>query len=547
MSCHEGIQTESSLMRKSVATSTADAPWGPGTSVPIGSVHLRPSKRPRLDEEDEGEVSILRPEPPESTYDPAQLVSAVAESSQLIDMSSTGYKDSKYIVFEKNLVELFETCPVCSRVSEVKTYRRGTFLSIHQKCHHCSYSKQWKSQPVVGSTPVGNIQLSAAIYFTGSSYFKVQKVFEAMHLQNISYTTFRNHANSYLQPAVIHTWQQYQEEELRILSQKRVKVGGDMRADSPGHSAKFGRYSLMNLENNSVIDIQLVQSSEVGGSPKMEIEGLRRSLRLLWSKGVTVDLIITDRHPQIQKFLQKKKITHYCDVWRLQNSISKRLAKVAKDKDCEVVKKWQRGISNHAFWCATSSSSGPERVAKWTSVVNHMQDIHVHDNPLFPQCQHPVRLSSDRNKWFQPGSKALFKVEKILTNKKVLTDVAQLSSQYQTSFLDAFHNVALRFTPRNVVFPPGERLCRLYLAAMHFNENSSRIQVGTTAGNWRNATHFPKKGGHTLEPVKTPPTQRYVHNLISDVFEEIVPHPQPYLKRIQEIQLSCHRPSTVLH
>uniref|UniRef100_A0A1A8G7P5 Zgc:123060 n=1 Tax=Nothobranchius korthausae TaxID=1143690 RepID=A0A1A8G7P5_9TELE len=346
-----------------------------------------------------------------------------------------------------------------------------------------------------------------------------------MHLQNMSYKAFQKLSNSYLQPAVIHKWQQYQEEQLRILSQKRVKVGGDMRADSAGHSAKYGSYSLMNLENNSIIDVQLVQNSEVGGSHNMEKEGLSRSLRLLESKGVAVDYVVTDYRPQIQNFLQEKKITHYYDVWRLEKSISKKLAKVAKDKDCEVVKKWQCGISNHAYWCAASSSSGPEKVAKWTSMVNHMQDIHVHDNPLFPQCQHPVRLSSDRNKWFQPGSKALFKVEKILTNKKVLTDVARLSSQYQTSFLDAFHSVALRFTPRNVVVPPGERLCRLYLAAMHFNENSSRIQVGTTAGNWRNATHFPKKGGHTLEPVKTPPTQRYVHNLISDVFEEIVPHP----------------------
>ena len=92
------------------------------------------------------------------------------------DTSSTGYKDSKYIVFEKNLMELFETCPHCRRLSDVRTYRRGTFLAIHQKCHHCQFSRQWKSQPAIGSSPVGNILLSAAIYFTGSSFFKVQKV-----------------------------------------------------------------------------------------------------------------------------------------------------------------------------------------------------------------------------------------------------------------------------------------------------------------------------------------------------------------------------------
>ena len=83
--------------------------------------------------------------------------------------------------------------------------------------------------------------------------------------------------------------------------------------------------------------------------------------------------------------------------------LSQKLGKVSREKDCAVVRKWQRGISNHVYWCATSSSSGPERVAKWTSLVNHVQDRHSHDNPLFPQCQHPVRQSGGRQKWLLPG------------------------------------------------------------------------------------------------------------------------------------------------
>ncbi|KAG9266257.1 hypothetical protein AMEX_G20781 [Astyanax mexicanus] len=465
-----------------------------------------------------------------------QSISSVIEPSQITDTSSTGYKDFKYIVFEKNLMELFETCPVCSRLSDVKTYRRGTFVSIIQKCHHCQYSKKWKSQPLIGSSPVGNIQLSAAIYFTGSSYFQVKKVFQAMHLRNISYTAFRRHANSYLEPAVVHKWRQYQETELQFLSQRKVKIGGDMRADSPGHSAKYGTYSVMNLETNNIIDIQLIQSNEVGGSHNMEKEGLKRSLQHLESKGVAVDYIVTDRHPQIQKFLRDRQITHYYDVWHLEKGLSKKLGKVAKEKDCEVVKKWQQGIKNHVYWCATSSSSGPEKVAKWTSVVNHVQDKHTHDNPLYPQCQHPIRQSRDRKKWFQP---ALYKLEKILTNKRVLGDVERLSSRYQTSTLEAFHSVILRFTPKSVVFPFIGMLCRLYLAAMHFNENAGRTQARTTSGVLRYRLHFPKakKGGHTVKSVKSPPTYCYVYNLIAAVFDDIVPNPQPYLEEFKKIPI----------
>ena len=34
---------------------------------------------------------------------------------------------------------------------------------------------------------------------------------------------------------------------------------GDVRADTPGHSAKYGTYSMLDLDEGVVVDIQLVQ------------------------------------------------------------------------------------------------------------------------------------------------------------------------------------------------------------------------------------------------------------------------------------------------
>ncbi len=55
-----------------------------------------------------------------------------------------------------------------------------------------------------------------------------------------------------------------------------------MRADSSGHCAKYGSYS-----------------------------------------GVTVNAIITDRHPQVQKYLreQKPEVRHFYDVWHVAKGI----------------------------------------------------------------------------------------------------------------------------------------------------------------------------------------------------------------------------------
>ncbi len=83
--------------------------------------------------------------------------------------------------------------------------------------------------------------------------------------------------------------------------------------------------------------------------------------------------------------------------------LSKKLDKLSQRKDCKVLKTWLHSIKNHMYWSVTSSVSGPEKVAKWTSLLNHIQNVHVHENPLFTKCEHPDRVSRDQKKWLQPG------------------------------------------------------------------------------------------------------------------------------------------------
>ena len=40
---------------------------------------------------------------------------------------------------------------------------------------------------------------------------------------------------------------------------KPLVIGGDARADSPGHCAKFGSYTVMDLEHHHILNIELVQ------------------------------------------------------------------------------------------------------------------------------------------------------------------------------------------------------------------------------------------------------------------------------------------------
>ena len=38
-----------------------------------------------------------------------------------------------------------------------------------------------------------------------------------------------------------------------------LSLGGDGCSDNPGHSAKFGSYTLMDQEHNTILDMELVK------------------------------------------------------------------------------------------------------------------------------------------------------------------------------------------------------------------------------------------------------------------------------------------------
>ncbi len=182
------------------------------------------------------------------------------------------------------------------------------------------------------------------------------------------------------------------------------------------------------------------------------------------------------------------------------SALNKKVDGISKEKDCTKVKLWQKSIKNHLYWSASGSSCGEETVARWTSLLNHIQNVHVHENQLFPECVHPP--STDKHKWLKPGmflfnrnyviwimyyipkchtlistcfcfvfgvclffchviaTKATYKLEKALMNKRVLADVKKLSPHYQTSALEGYHSLILRFAPKNVVFSYLGMLCR---------------------------------------------------------------------------------------
>ena len=205
---------------------------------------------------------------------------SLTDTSQEGNFSSTSYHSSQssftddppssnptgacYLVFESALMLLFSICRFCGTSSHNVTKRiSGSFVQVTKFCEHCRKTYVWRSQPFIANIPAGNIFISAAILFSGSLPAKALHLFRILKCATITRKTFFRHQNSYLQPAVDLVWGRHRKDLLDKLRQSKdgLTLGGDGRADSPGHSAKYGSYTLLELNCNKVVDFQLVQVS----------------------------------------------------------------------------------------------------------------------------------------------------------------------------------------------------------------------------------------------------------------------------------------------
>ena len=145
----------------------------------------------------------------------------------------------------------------------------------------------------------------------------------------------------------------------------------------------------------------------------MELEGLQRVLHFLQQQGLSIQVLVTDRHKQINKWLRERcpTIIHYYDVWHVLAILyfslvgfRKKLEAAAKQKDCEIIGSWQTSIINHLYWCVSSTPNGDNKVilAKWLSLENHVHNKHRHKDKKFPKCAHgKLRGQERKKKWFK--------------------------------------------------------------------------------------------------------------------------------------------------
>ena len=66
----------------------------------------------------------------------------------------------------------------------------GSYICVKQECCHCGHTWNWKNQPLVKDTPAGNLLLSAAILFSGSTPAKTLRMLSVLNMASIKEKTF---------------------------------------------------------------------------------------------------------------------------------------------------------------------------------------------------------------------------------------------------------------------------------------------------------------------------------------------------------------------
>lgn len=147
-------------------------------------------------------------------------------------------------------------------LEELRSPNKSLELSFGLHKNVCLvYEFQWDSQPFIGGIPETNLLLSAAILFHGCQAEQSLRIFTTMGCATIKSAAFYIHQKRYLFPSIFKVWDLKQQSLFQQLSEDNTPLilGGDGRADSPGHSAKYGSYTMMDLDHKTILGIQLVQ------------------------------------------------------------------------------------------------------------------------------------------------------------------------------------------------------------------------------------------------------------------------------------------------
>jgi hypothetical protein len=239
------------------------------------------------------------------------------ESGNNNSMLAEHFMQDRVIVDVSTVLEIFNnscqhsSCQGTSRV--VKTDMDAGVLKVSWECSEGHFGFLTSSRKLCEKNGqniyVNTLLLAAAVLISGNNFDKMELFSKFLGLSFISKATYNRIQTHYVIPEVKIYWEEMKNKIWDVLAGESTILCGDGRNDSPGHSAKYCMYALMEQHLEVIVDVEVVDKRETGGvSTNMEVFGLKKIMERIVGQ-IMVSEIVTDASAAVIALVRKMKGT----------------------------------------------------------------------------------------------------------------------------------------------------------------------------------------------------------------------------------------------
>lgn len=216
--------------------------------------------------------------------------------------------NKRRVICSVDLLESFvgDSCryPGCVAKVSVDTVMTGATAILNWVCVKGHCGKFCTSDKLRGLY-VNNLIVGASVLFSGNNFEKAERMFKFANVAFLSRAMFFRYQRVILFPVIKEWWKWMQDLLFTELKNQDVIIAGDGQCDSPGKSAKYLCYFLMDTASRYILHVEIMDKRMTSlSSPRMEIEALKRSLVSI-TNSVNVSELVTDASSSVIKLMRK--------------------------------------------------------------------------------------------------------------------------------------------------------------------------------------------------------------------------------------------------
>ncbi|CAP39543.2 Protein CBG23494 [Caenorhabditis briggsae] len=343
-----------------------------------------------------------------------------------VDEVEISEKPQQYnlILCEKEkLVKLLQKCWKCeTQKTEMGIVYHGLNMNISVFCVSCQRRWYWSNTKKCEREQSGSnsklsrihILLTSAIITTGNGFqveISLQDSYKKVYMQNVKQLfdvlkspfffarTFNRLKEKYVYEAVNIQYKKQANVVKELLCETTdnngtLNVMGDGSFDTPGHSALYCRYVIMEAVTKLVVEYEIFRHKSGEKKVNIETEACEKAFEnLMVTYDSAIESLTTDRSQSVASMMANNfpDVTHYFDSWHYIRSLALEIL-----KQFLPLKPWIRRFINHVYW-SIQSSGGHDEMAKekLLSFFMHVADIHKdfqdsgwYDFKIVNSCEH---------------------------------------------------------------------------------------------------------------------------------------------------------------